>query len=76
MYGTPNTAMIKTVVRVEDHRSKAASMLSSKTTDDTNKRSLEGMDLFENIATLSIQTKEAARCNRCRRCWHDQTMRW
>ncbi len=57
-----------------DHRSKAAVMSLLKTIDDNVR--LEGMDLFENIATRSIQKKKAARSNRCQRCWHDETMRW
>ena len=35
----------------------------------------EGAELFERIATRSIRTKEAARSNRCMRCWHDRTHR-
>ena len=35
----------------------------------------EGAELFERIATRSIRTKEAARSNRCVRCWHDRTHR-
>lgn len=32
-------------------------------------------ELFEQVATRSIQVKEGARTNRCRRCWHDRTLR-
>lgn len=32
-------------------------------------------ELFEQVATRSIQIKEGARTNRCRRCWHDRTLR-
>ena len=35
----------------------------------------EGAELFERVATRSIRTKEAARSNRCGRCWHDRTLR-
>jgi DTW domain-containing protein YfiP len=35
----------------------------------------EGVDLFERVATRSIRIKEAARSNRCMRCWHDRTLR-
>jgi DTW domain-containing protein YfiP len=35
----------------------------------------QGTELFEQVATRSIQVKEAARSNRCPRCWHDQTLR-
>jgi hypothetical protein len=61
--------------RTVDHSSETTASMSSSSYDD-DRRSLEGMQLFEDIATRSIQTKEAARSNRCPRCWHDQTMRW
>ncbi|KAL3811190.1 hypothetical protein ACHAXA_002754 [Cyclostephanos tholiformis] len=35
----------------------------------------ERYELFEQVATLSIQIKEDARSNRCLRCWHDRTLR-
>lgn len=35
----------------------------------------EGVDLFEKIATRTVEIKETQRTNRCRRCWHDRVTR-
>ena len=35
----------------------------------------EGVDLFEKIATRTVEIKETQRTNRCRRCWHDRITR-
>ena len=35
----------------------------------------EGIDLFEKIATRTVEIKETQRTNRCRRCWHDKLTR-
>ena len=34
-----------------------------------------GVDLFEAIATRTVEIKESQRGNRCRRCWHDRATR-
>ena len=35
----------------------------------------EGVDLFEAIATRTVEIKETQRTNRCQRCWHDRATR-
>ncbi len=34
-----------------------------------------GVELFETIATRTVEIKESGRTNRCRRCWHDREIR-
>ncbi len=34
-----------------------------------------GNELFEKIATRTVEIKESGRSNRCRRCWHDRASR-
>eukprot|EP00536_Pseudo-nitzschia_multiseries_P004755 jgi/Psemu1/10781/gm1.10781_g len=38
-------------------------------------KGIEGVDLFEKIATRTVLIKESQRTNRCRRCWHDKITR-
>ena len=35
----------------------------------------QGVDLFEQIATRTVEIKERSRTNRCGRCWHDKKSR-
>mmetsp|Transcript_18341 Transcript_18341/g.39955 ORF Transcript_18341/g.39955 Transcript_18341/m.39955 type:complete len:322 (+) Transcript_18341:50-1015(+) len=44
----------------------------SKTVKD---QGYEGVDLFEKIATRTVEIKESQRTNRCLRCWHDKITR-
>ncbi len=44
----------------------------SKTLKD---QGFEGVELFEKIATRTVELKENSRTNRCRRCWHDKISR-
>ena len=44
----------------------------SKTAKD---QGYEGVDLFEKIATRTVEIKESQRANRCLRCWHDKITR-
>ena len=46
-----------------------------RVTDAQLRKMFQGMDLFEKVASKSIQSKESARSNRCSHCWHDQTLR-
>ena len=62
-----------------DNGSASSEGLPSRLRDDDDDARLReehgGAALFERIATRSIRTKEAARSNRCGRCWHDRTHR-
>jgi DTW domain-containing protein YfiP len=35
----------------------------------------DGLELFEKIATRTVELKEKSRTNRCHRCWHDKDSR-
>ncbi len=38
-------------------------------------RGHEGVELFEKVATRTVELKEKSRTNRCQRCWHDKISR-
>jgi len=43
--------------------------------ESAKEQGYEGVDLFEKIATRTVEIKETQRTNRCRRCWHDRVTR-